>query len=79
MPTILDSDLILIDRSQDSLKMNDQIWAVAFGGIGMIKRIRVLPDGTLRILSDNGAVPDETAVDDELFLIGRVVAVVRKV
>lgn len=79
MPTILDSDIMLIDRSQDSLRMNDQIWAVAFGGMGMIKRLRSMPDGSVRILSDNPAVPEDNAVDDELFIIGRVVAVVRKI
>ena len=79
MPTILDSDIVLIDRSQDTMKMNDQIWALSFGGMGMIKRLRAMPDGSLRILSDNANVPEDKAHDEEAFLIGRVVAVVRKI
>lgn len=78
-PTIGSNDQMLIDRSIDTLKVADQIWAFSFGGVGMVKRLRPRPDGSIAILSDNPAVPDDRAVDDELFLIGRVVAVVRKV
>lgn len=77
-PTITSNDLLLIDRSQESLMMGDQIWACAFGGVGMIKRLRPRPDGSVAILSDNPNVPDDRAVDEELFLIGRVVAKVSK-
>ena len=79
MPTLLDSDIVLIDRSQDSVRMRDQIWAVAIGGVGAIKRLRPQPDGSVAILSDNPSVPEDKAVDDELFVIGRVVAIIRKV
>jgi len=79
MPTIGSNDQMLIDRSIDSLRVADQIWAFSFGGVGMVKRLRPRPDGSIAILSDNPAVPDDQAVDDELFLIGRVVAIVRKV
>lgn len=78
-PTIGSSDLMLIDRSVDSLRIADQIWAFSFGGVGMVKRLRPRPDGSIAILSDNSAVPEDRAVDDELFIIGRVVAVVRKI
>ncbi len=78
-PTIQDSDIVLIDRSQDTPRMGDQIWAISFGGVGMIKRLRPRPDGSIAILSDNPAVPEDRAVDDEMFIIGRVVAVVRKI
>ena len=78
-PTIGSNDQMLIDRSIDSLRVADQIWAFSFGGVGMVKRLRPRPDGSIAILSDNPAVPEDRAVDDELFLIGRVVAIVRKV
>lgn len=77
-PTITSNDLLLIDRSQESLTMGDQIWACSFGGVGMVKRLRPRPDGSVAILSDNPNVPDDRAVDEELFLIGRVVAKVSK-
>lgn len=78
MPTLLNSDILLIDTSQKSMKIADQIWAVAMHGNGMIKRLRMGKEG-VRILSDNPNVPDDTAYDGELFLIGRVVAIVRKI
>lgn len=78
MPTILDSDIVLIDRSQLTPVMGDQIWAVAFGQVGMIKRLRPMPDGSVKILSDNPSVPPETACDGELHVLGRVVTIMRK-
>jgi phage repressor protein C with HTH and peptisase S24 domain len=77
-PTIRSGEVILIDRSQISPRMGDGIWAIAFGEIGMIKRLRPMPDGTVQIHSDNQLVRPEVAADGELHVIGRVVAVVRK-
>lgn len=78
-PTILDSDLLLIDCSQTSINMGDKIWAISFAEIGMVKRLRAMPDGSVKIMSDNPQVLPETAVDGEMSVLGRVVAVVRKV
>jgi len=78
-PTIGSNDQLLIDRGIDTMKLADQIWVFSFGGVGMVKRLRPRPDGSVAILSDNPSVPEDRAVDDELFLIGRVVAIVRKV
>lgn len=78
-PTLLDSDLMLIDCSQRSLNMSDKIWVAAYAGCGMIKRLRQMPDGGVKILSDNPSVSDEIAYDGELSLIGRVVAIIRKI
>lgn len=77
-PTLLDSDLMLIDCSQKTLNMSDKIWAVSYADCGMIKRLRPVPGGGVAILSDNPAVPDITAYDGELHILGRVVAIVRK-
>lgn len=77
-PTIRSGELILIDRSQLTPTMGDGIWAAAFGEIGMIKRLRPLPDGTVEIHSDNPQVRPMLASDGDLHVIGRVVAVVRK-
>lgn len=76
--TIHESDIVLIDRRQQTPRMADLIWAFAFGEIGMIKRLRPMPDGSVKILSDNPAVAAETAHDGELNIIGRVVAVVKR-
>lgn len=77
-PTIHDSDLLLIDRSQNHLNMGDKIWAIAYGEIGMIKRLRPTSGQTVSVLSDNPNVPSFEAADGEMSIIGRVVAIVRK-
>jgi phage repressor protein C with HTH and peptisase S24 domain len=79
MPTILDSDVVLIDTSQKTPRLWDQLWAVDMGGMGMIKRLRPTKDGTGMVLvSSNPDVPDETAYDGEMNIVGRVVAIMRK-
>lgn len=77
-PTIRSQDVILIDRSQQTPLMGDGVWAIAWGEVGMIKRLRPLPDGTLELHSDNPLVRPATAVDGEVHIIGRVVAVVKR-
>lgn len=78
MPTILDSDLLLIDTAQQTPRVWDHIWAIDMGGMGMVKRLRPAKEGGMRLISSNPDVPDETAYDGEMVVIGRVVAVVRK-
>ena len=51
-PTISSGDLILIDRSQDTMFDRDLIWACTVGDFGMIKRLRPSREG-VTILSDN--------------------------
>ena len=78
MPTILDQDIVLIDRSQTAINRQDRIWALAYGELGMIKRVRAMPDGSYQLLSDNPNVEPASAVDGEMSVIGRVVAVIRR-
>lgn len=77
-PTIRHGEVAMIDRSQVSPGMDDKVWAIAVGEVGMIKRLRVLPSGPVEIHSDNPHIPVATAVDGELHVIGRVVAVVKR-
>ncbi|MGW8201924.1 XRE family transcriptional regulator [Sphingomonas bisphenolicum] len=77
MPTIHDQDVVIIDRSQTRPEMGDMIWAVVYSGWGMIKRLRALPDGRIRISSDNQLVRDEYSTDGDLFIVGRVIAAVK--
>lgn len=78
-PAIGDGDVILIDRSKVGTSFGDLYWAIAYGQTGMIKRLRPMPDGSVKILSDNTNVPPEIAYDGELHVFGRVVAVVKRV
>lgn len=73
------NDLLLVDASQKGIRMADQIWAVVYGNCGSIKRLRPMPDGGIKMMSDNPLVSDETAYDGELHLIGRVVGVFQKI
>lgn len=79
MPAILDNDILLIDTMQRTPRMWDQFWAVEMHGLGMIKALRPGKEGAMRILSINPDFPEEVAYDGELNVIGRVVAIVRKV
>lgn len=78
-PYIHSQDLLLIDTSQQTIRMTDQIWAVAYGNCGAVRRLRPMADGSVKMLCDNPSVPDETAYDGELHVLGRVVAIVRKI
>lgn len=77
-PTISDHDIVVVDKSERVPEFGDKIWAIVYGGMAMIKRLRQLPDGSMQISSDNQLVRDARATDGELFIVGRVVAVVRK-
>lgn len=77
-PTIMNADIVIIDSSENRVRMGDQIWAVAYGETGLIKRLRPMPDGGVKIMSDNPLVEAEMAYDGELHVVGKVVAVVRR-
>jgi len=76
-PTIRSREVILIDRSERTPQLDDEIWAVVHGEIGMIKRLRIIPGGIVELHSDNPHVRPQTAVDGELHIVGRVIAAVR--
>lgn len=78
-PTIRSGELILIDSSQKSPKMSEGIWAVALGDFGMIKRLHYAGSSEgLKLVSDNPLVPAISIAEDEIHIIGRVVAIVRR-
>lgn len=77
-PTMLDGDIVLIDTSQKRIEQQDRIWALSYGDLGMIKRVRRLPSGTYRILSDNPAIPPIDAADEEMHVVGRVIYIGRR-
>jgi phage repressor protein C with HTH and peptisase S24 domain len=77
-PTLHDSDLLLIDTDQRQLTSADRIWVLTYADCGMIKRLRPVPGGGIEVLSDKKEVAPFTAYDGEIEIIGRVVAVQRK-
>jgi phage repressor protein C with HTH and peptisase S24 domain len=72
-PTLLDGDIVLIDTAQKMIDRQDRIWAISYGDLGMIKRVRRLPNGVYRIMSDNSVVEPIEVSDDEMHVVGRVV------
>jgi phage repressor protein C with HTH and peptisase S24 domain len=79
MPTLLDSDFVIIDTAQKTIVKQDRLWCLNYGDLGMIKRVRMQPDGGALIISDNPAVENFTAYDGEVQTIGRVIWIGRRV
>lgn len=77
-PTILDGDLVLIDMGETRLTRQDEIWAVGYGDLGGLKRLRSVGKGTIKVMSDNASVSDEVFEMDEIRLFGRVCGNLRK-
>lgn len=78
MPTLINDDMVLIDRSQNRVAQSDRIWALRIEDAGMIKRVRVVPGGFYELLSDNASVPPQTVRREEVAVIGRVIWVGRR-
>lgn len=72
-PTIMDSDMILIDTLQTRLNKSDRIWALSLFGAGAVKRLAPAGEGKIEVISDNPIVPNRIVPADEIKLIGRVV------
>ncbi len=77
-PTILDGDIVLIDLAQRMIDEQDVLWAVAYGELGMVKRVRQTSRSSYMLLADNPVVPPIEAVDDEMQVLGRVVWIGRR-
>jgi phage repressor protein C with HTH and peptisase S24 domain len=78
MPTILDGDDVLVNRADRSIRHQDKIWALGYGELAQIKRVRRLASGMFQLNSDNPTVTPIKATEDELFIVGRVIWVGRR-
>lgn len=77
-PTIWDGDIVLVDTAQRRIDDQDRIWAVAYGELGMIRRVRVTPRGTWMLMPDNTVVRPDEVGDGEVAVIGRVIWIGRR-
>ncbi len=77
-PTIRDGDFVLIDTSRRRLDEQDVVWAVSYGELGMIRRLRQLPGGGVELMPDNAVVRPTEAHDGELHIMGRVIWIGRR-
>ena len=78
MPTILDEDDVIVNRADRIITKQDRVWALGYGDLVSIKRVRRLADGTFQLNSDNPNVSPIVAYEDELRVIGRVVWIGRR-
>lgn len=78
MPTMLDGDIVLIDKTQNRFREQDVLWAVLMGDAAMIKRLRMRPSGRIALLSDNPMVPPDEVAPDEIRIVGRVIFIGRR-
>lgn len=80
-PTLLRSDLLMFDTAEKSPVISDQIWAFHYAGGGMIKRLRRIREygrDRMLIISDNPAVPPQTADVEDIHIVGKLVWVGRR-
>jgi phage repressor protein C with HTH and peptisase S24 domain len=77
--TAINDDEVLIDTTQRVLNMQDRIWACAYQGAGMIKRLRAVGEQKVEIRSDNKTVGDQVVPADDLHIVGRVIWIGRRV
>lgn len=78
MPTILDGDDVLVNRADNVVREQDLIWALGYGELGQIKRVRRLASGRFELHSDNAMIRPIEATEDELFIVGRVIWIGRR-
>ncbi len=78
MPTLLDNDLLIVDRGQNRISQQDRIYAVMYGDLGMVKRVRRRPDGMYLLMSDNPSISPVEASQEEFSVVGRIVFIGRK-
>lgn len=78
MPTILDEDDVIVNRADNVITKQDRIWALGYGHLATIKRVRRMADGRFLLMSDNPNVSPIEAVEGELHVVGRVVWIGRR-
>ena len=77
-PTIFDNDLVMVDASIQRITLHDKIWALTVAGAGMIKRLRPLPNGQVMVLSDNPLIPEQVYEADDVYIVGKVIWIGRR-
>lgn len=73
LPTLMDSDMIVIDTLQSQLNKWDRIWAISLNGGGAVKRLGPADRGKVEVISDNPAIPNRIVPLEDVRIIGRVI------
>lgn len=80
-PTLLRSDMLMIDTTKRQIGMSEGIWALTYAGGGMVKRVRRVREAgrdMFLLLSDNPVVPPQSAEIEDVNIVGKVVWVGRR-
>jgi len=77
-PTIRNGDFVLIDTARRRIDDQDAIWAISYGDLGMIRRLRQLPSGGVLMMPDNQLVRPTEAYDGEMVIVGKVIWIGRR-
>lgn len=72
-PTLLDSDLVMIDTTQNRLNLSDRVYAISLFGAGAIKRLRTIGPNRVLVISDNPAVENQEVEAEDLRIAGRII------
>lgn len=72
-PTLLDSDMIVIDTMQNQLNKWDRIWAMSLQGAGAVKRLGPAEKGKVEVISDNPVIPNRIVPIEDVRIIGRII------
>lgn len=77
-PTLLDHDEVLVDVGHQVFDRQDCIWWLAYGGVGILRRVRILPTRTLMLIADNPSAPDFQIDISDVQVAGMVVRTARR-
>lgn len=77
-PTIHDRDLLFVDINQRDLNAQDRIWACWIYGMGAVKRLRVVAENRVLVISDNPDVENQEVSRKDILIHGRVVGSIKR-
>lgn len=77
-PTLLDTDVMILDTSQRMLNMQDRIYAISLFGAGALKRLRAVGKNRILVISDNPAVEDQEVDAEDITIAGRLIGAFRR-
>jgi phage repressor protein C with HTH and peptisase S24 domain len=77
-PTLLDTDVMILDTSQRILNMQDRIYAISLYGAGALKRLRAVGKSRVLVISDNPVVEDQEVDAEDISIAGRLIGAFRR-
>jgi phage repressor protein C with HTH and peptisase S24 domain len=73
LPTLQSYDRVMIDTTQNMLKLDDRIYAISRFGAGSIKRLQAVGPSRILIKSDNPDIENVEVDAEDLIIHGRVI------